>query len=40
METKKQNHKQAQIQPKINLAVVSLSNNEMSQVTGGGASLN
>lgn len=38
METKK-DKKQAQIQPKITLPVVSLNNDQMSQVTGGGVSL-
>lgn len=35
MEIKKQNQKQAQKQPKITLPVISLSNDEMSQVSGG-----
>lgn len=39
METKKPDKKQAQIQPKITLPVVSLSNCEMSQISGGGIRL-
>lgn len=35
MATKKQSQKQAHIQPNIALPLVSLSNDEMSQVSGG-----